>query len=317
MPGNIAYYVCNDCGKYFEDSDGTQETTPEKVTIPASGTSTPGLTPTPTLGATESPAATNAPSQTPGTAEPTGKPEKTGAPTNVPETAEPTGEPEKTEAPTKEPVETNVPTGVPTDAPAGSELPVPAQNTTPAPNQNPAAQEPAATIPAETKQETPSSTPVNEGRKPAKVGKIIKDSQGNRYRVTSSNLRKPTVKFYSPGAKVKKVVISERVRIDGIYYYVTALGSRAFERNRKVTSVRLGIKVNTIGDRAFRNCRKLRDLYIQCTKLKPDDIGNRVFDGVCSGVRVSVPRSKLEEYRKMLQDKGLKKTVPVTYGKIK
>lgn len=317
VPGNIAYYVCNDCGKYFEDSDGTQETTPEKVTIPASGTSTPGLTPTPTLGATESPAATQSPSQTPGTAEPTGEPEKTGAPTNVPETAEPTGEPERTEAPTKEPVETNVPTGVPTDAPAGSELPVPAQNTTPVANQNPAAQEPAATIPAETKQETPSSTPVNEGRKPAKVGKIIKDSQGNRYKVTSSNLRKPTVKFYSPGAKVKKVVISERVRIDGIYYYVTALGSRAFERNRKVTSVRLGIKVNTIGDRAFRNCRKLRDLYIQCMKLKPDDIGNRVFDGVCSGVRVSVPRSKLEEYRKMLQDKGLKKTVPVTYGKIK
>ena len=84
VPGNIAYYVCNDCGKYFEDSDGTQETTPEKVTIPASGTSTPGLTPTPTLGATESPAATQSPSQTPGTAEPTGEPEKTVAPTNVP-----------------------------------------------------------------------------------------------------------------------------------------------------------------------------------------------------------------------------------------
>ena len=51
----------------------------------------------------------------------------------------------------------------------------------------------------------------------------------------------------------------ERVRIDGINYYVTALGSR-------------------------------------------------VFDGVCSGVRVPVPRSKPEEYRKMLQDKGLNMT---------
>mgnify|MGYP000155207594 CR=1 FL=1 len=48
----------------------------------------------------------------------------------------------------------------------------------------------------------------------------------------------------------------ERVRIDGINYYVTALGSR-------------------------------------------------VFDGVCCGVRVPVPSGKPEEYRKMLQDKGL------------
>ena len=115
----------------------------------------------------------------------------------------------------------------------------------------------------------------------------------------------------------KKVTMSKSVRIDGVRYCITAVRSRAFEGNKKVTSIRLGSKVNTIGDRAFRNCRKLRELYIQCTKLKPGDIGNRVFDGVCSGVRVSVPRSKLEEYRKMLQDKGLKKTVPVTYGKIK
>ena len=97
---------------------------------------------------------------------------------------------------------------------------------------------------------------------------MITDSQGNRYKVTSSNLKKPTVQFYSPGAKVKKVVISERVRINGIYYYVTSLRSRA-------------------------------------------------FDGVCSGLNVSVPRSKLEEYKKMLQNKGLKKTIPVFYGKIK
>ena len=193
---------------------------------------------------------------------------------------------------------------------------IPGQSMTPVPeiSQAPAA---AVPLPSAAPKQTPSASPAGQSKKPARVGKIIKDSQGNRYKVTSSNRRKPTVKFYSPGAKVKKVVISERVRIDGINYYVTALGSRAFERNRKVTSVRLGGKVNTIGDRAFRNCRKLRELYIQCTKLKPGDIGNRVFDGVCSGVRVSVPRSKLEEYRKMLQDKGLKKTVPVTYGKIK
>lgn len=342
--GNYPYYVCHKCGKYFEDADAEWETTLEKVTIPVRATSAPSVTPIPTqtVEETETPGQTPDPVQETATVAPTivpsGNPSVSTAPV-----ADPTKEPSASTAPvadpTKEPLVTVAPTGIPgqipaTKVPTGkpSETPVaeptdapdplpsdtatPGQSMTPVPeiSQAPAA---AVPLPSAAPKQTPSASPAGQSKKPARVGKIIKDSQGNRYKVTSSNRRKPTVKFYSPGAKVKKVVISECVRIDGINYYVTALRSRAFEGNRKVTSVRLGGKVNTIGDRAFRNCRKLRDLYIQCTKLKPDNIGNRVFDGVCSGVRVSVPRSKLEEYRKMLQDKGLKKTVPVTYGKIK
>ena len=351
--GNYPYYVCHKCGKYFEDADAEWETTLEEVTIPVRATSAPSVTPIPTqtVEETETPGQTPDPVQETATVAPTGIPEQipaTEVPTGEPSAstapvADPTKEPSASTAPvndlTKEPLVTVAPTGIPeqipatevptgkpsetpvtepTDAPGPlpSDLATPGQSMTPVPeiSQVPAA---AVSLPSAAPKQTPSASPAGQSKKPARVGKIIKDSQGNRYKVTSSNRRKPTVKFYSPGAKVKKVVISERVRIDGINYYVTALGSRAFERNRKVTSVRLGGKVNTIGDRAFRNCRKLRELYIQCTKLKPGDIGNRVFDGVCSGVRVSVPRSKLEEYRKMLQDKGLKKTVPVTYGKIK
>ncbi len=307
--GNYPYYVCHKCGKYFEDADAEWETTLEEVTIPVRATSAPSVTPIPTQTVEE----TETPGQTPDPVQETA----TVAPTTVP-----SGNPSVSTAPvadpTKEPSASTVPVADPMKEPLVTVAPIgiPGQSMTPVPeiSQAPAA---AVPLPSAAPKQTPSASPAGQSKKPARVGKIIKDSQGNRYKVTSSNRRKPTVKFYSPGAKVKKVVISERVRIDGINYYVTALGSRAFERNRKVTSVRLGGKVNTIGDRAFRNCRKLRELYIQCTKLKPGDIGNRVFDGVCSGVRVSVPRSKLEEYRKMLQDKGLKKTVPVTYGKIK
>ncbi len=297
--------------------DPVQETATVAPTTVPSGN--PSVSTAPVAGPTKEPSASTAPvadptkepsASTAPVADPTKEPLVTVAPTGIP------GQIPATEVPTEKPSET--PVAEPTDAPdpLPSDPAMPGQSMTPVPE---ISQAPAVTVPlpSAAPKQTPSASPAGQSKKPARVGKIIKDSQGNRYKVTSSNRRKPTVKFYSPGAKVKKVVISERVRIDGINYYVTALGSRAFERNRKVTSVRLGGKVNTIGDRAFRNCRKLRELYIQCTKLKPGDIGNRVFDGVCSGVRVSVPRSKLEEYRKMLQDKGLKKTVPVTYGKIK
>lgn len=288
-PGNIEYYVCHKCGKYFEDKGAEWETTLEKVTIPAWGTPVPDQTPVPTQEATAQPG-----------------PTQTVEATEVPVPTQKASE-QPTEIPTQQPSATDT---VPTPA-------IPEQSIAPTPGQP--AVPTASVTPAQTAQpdQTPVAAPADEQKKPAKKGKLITDSQGNRYKVTSSNMKKPTVTFYSPGAKVKKVVISERVRIGGIYYYVTAVRSRAFEGNRKVTSVQLGIKINKIGDRAFRNCRKLRELYIQCTKLKPDDIGNRAFDNVCSGLRVSVPRSKLEEYKKMLRDKGLKKTIPVTYGKLK
>lgn len=288
-PGNIEYYVCHKCGKYFEDEDAEWETTLEKVTIPAWGTPVPDQTPVPTQEATAQPG-----------------PTQTAEATKVPVPTQKASE-QPTEIPTQQPSATDT---VPNPA-------IPEQSTAPTPGQP--AVPTASVTPVQTAQpdQTPVAAPADEQKKPAKKGKLITDSQGNCYKVTSSNMKKPTVTFYSPGAKVKKVVISERVRIGGIYYYVTAVRSRAFEGNRKVTSVQLGIKINKIGDRAFRNCRKLRELYIQCTKLKPDDIGNRAFDNVCSGLRVSVPRSKLEEYKKMLRDKGLKKTIPVTYGKLK
>ena len=37
MSGNIEYYMCNRCGKYFSDSDGEEETSLEELTLPAYG----------------------------------------------------------------------------------------------------------------------------------------------------------------------------------------------------------------------------------------------------------------------------------------
>ena len=129
--------------------------------------------------------------------------------------------------------------------------------------------------------------------------------------MTSSNVKKPTVTFYSPKATAKKVTMSQSVRIDGVRYYITAVRDRAFEGNKKVTSIRLGSKVNTIGDRAFRKCKKLEKLYIQSSKLKPENIGERAFEDVPKDLKIYVPKSKKDEYRKMFREKGLRKLISV------
>lgn len=326
MPGNMAYYVCGDCGKCFEDEGGTKETTKDKVTIPALGTPVPSVTPVPTSKATAEPSPTNHPAVTevptkepvktgtPATEIPTKEPVKTGNPatavptkepvkTDNPATAVPMKEPAKTEAPTRQPVTTE-----PAPAPVTPDLPTPGQSMAPEPSQTPAA---AAPAPTQTPQWTPMATSKLSQKKPARKGKLITDSKGNRYKVTSSNEKNPTVTFYSAKMTAKKVTMSKSVRIDGVRYCITAVRSRAFEGHRKVTSIRLGSKVNNIGDRAFRNCKKLEKLYIQSSKLKPEDIGERVFENVPKDLKIYVPEKKKDEYRKMFREKGLGKLISV------
>ncbi len=389
MPGNMAYYVCGDCGKCFEDEGGTKETTKDKVKIPALGTPVPSVTPVPTSKATAEPSPTNHPAvtevpvptkepvktETPATKAPTKEPVKTETPatkaptkepvkTETPATKAPTKEPVKTEtpatkvptkepvktetpatkAPTKEPVQTGVPvttaptafptkepvwTGVPVTtapteaptlqpvttepapAPLAPELPTPGQSMVPQSSQAPAPSAADTPAPTQTPQWTPMATSKLSQKKPARKGKLITDSKGNRYKVTSSNVKNPTVTFYSAKMTAKKVTMSKSVRIDGVRYCITAVRSRAFEGHRKVTSIRLGSKVNTIGDRAFRNCKKLEKLYIQSTNLKPEDIGERVFENVPRDLKIYVPEKKKDEYRKMFREKGLGKLISV------
>lgn len=326
MPGNMAYYVCGDCGKCFEDEGGTKETTKDKVTIPALGTPVPSVTPVPTSKATAEPSPTNHPAVTevptkepvktgtPATEIPTKEPVKTGNPatavptkepvkTENPATAVPTKEPAKTEAPTRQPVTTE-----PAPAPVTPDLPTPGQSMAPETSQTPAAAAPAQT---QTPQWTPMATSKLSQKKPARKGKLITDSKGNRYKVTSSNVKNPTVTFYSAKMTAKKVTMSRSVRIDGVRYCITAVRSRAFEGHKKVTCIRLGSKVNNIGDRAFRNCKKLEKLYIQSSKLKPEDIGERVFENVPKDLKIYVPEKKKDEYRKMFREKGLGKLISV------
>lgn len=344
MPGNMAYYVCGDCGKCFEDEGGTKETTKDKVKIPALGTPVPSVTPVPTSKATAEPSPTNHPAvtevptkepvktETPATEIPTKEPVKTGNPatavptkepvktenpattvptkepvkTENPATAVPTKEPAKTEAPTRQPVTTE-----PAPAPLAPELPTPGQSTAPQSSQTPAPSAADTPAPTQTPQWTPMATSKLSQKKPARKGKLITDSKGNRYKVTSSNVKNPTVTFYSAKMTAKKVTMSRSVRIDGVRYCITAVRSRAFEGHKKVTSIRLGSKVNTIGDRAFRNCKKLEKLYIQSSKLKPEDIGERVFENVPKDLKIYVPEKKKDEYRKMFREKGLGKLISV------
>lgn len=185
-PGNIQYFVCSACGKFFLDEDGYHEVGIEDVTIPVLE---PDPTDEPVPAPSEDP--TTAPSEKP-TAEPTREPEITPEPTTAPAPSEeptttpmpseettmaPSEEPtmapmpseDPTMEPTAEPTEEPKPTEAPLPTPGVSETPVPTEEPTPVPTEEPTTmpseeptREPAKTAaPIEpTKEPVPTDAPV-------------------------------------------------------------------------------------------------------------------------------------------------------------
>lgn len=321
-------------------AEPTKEPNPTEAPLPTPGVSetpvpteepTPVPTEEPTTMPSEEPTMAPVPTEAP-TAEPTREPEITPnpvdptvapAPTEAP-TMEPTREPAKTAAPiepTKEPVPTDapVPTEVPTQKPEVPEITpeptVPAVPTvvppvrTPVPTQTVQATQTPATP-------TPVSTPKTNRKKPAKVGKIITSSAGYRFKVTSSKVKNPEVALYRPGSGRKEVKIGTKVTINGISYSVTSVCERAFRSNKRVTKVSLGSRVDKIGKEAFANCRNIKVLYIYSPRLKASDIGENAFKGINKGVKISVPKAKMKEYKELFREKGLSKQTSVTTGKV-
>ena len=310
-------------------AEPTKEPNPTEAPLPTPGVSetpvpteepTPVPTEEPTTMPSEEPTMAPVPTEAP-TAEPTREPEITPnpvdptvapAPTEAP-TMEPTREPAKTAAPiepTKEPVPTDapVPTEVPTQKPEVPEITpeptVPAVPTVVPPVRTPV---PTQTVQATQTPATPAPTPVSTSKtnrkKPAKVGKIITSSAGYRFKVTSSKVKNPEVALYRPGSGRKEVKIGTKVTINGISYSVTSVCERAFRSNKRVTKVSLGSRVDKIGKEAFANCRNIKVLYIYSPRLKASDIGENAFKGINKGVKISVPKAKMKEYKELFREK--------------
>lgn len=142
---------------------------------------------------------------------------------------------------------------------------------------------------------------------PAKKGDIITDEAGSSYKVTAAGTAKKsgTVTFNAPKKGAKTVDIPATITVDGITYKVTAIASKAFYKNSKVTSVTIGSNVKTIGSKAFYKCTKLAKLTIKTTKLTSSSVKSYAFKSVKSTVKVTVPSAKLSSYKKLLAKKGL------------
>ncbi len=156
------------------------------------------------------------------------------------------------------------------------------------------------------------TTQPSETAKPEPKGTKLKTETGIALKVTSSEGDTPSVTYQAPPAgKQKKVIIPARVKVDGVVYRVTAIGKGAFAGNTSVKHISISGNIRSIGANAFFGCKSLKNITIKSKKLSAKKIADNAFFGIGKQTTVRVPKKLLKEYRELLREKGLPKTVKV------
>lgn len=87
---------------------------------------------------------------------------------------------------------------------------------------------------------------------------------------------------------------------------VTAIAAGACKGLAKLTKVTIGKNVQKIGKNAFKDCKKLKKIIIQTTKLTKSSVGAKAFDGIYKKATVKCPNKETKTaYSKWLYKRGL------------
>lgn len=136
-----------------------------------------------------------------------------------------------------------------------------------------------------------------------------------KYKISNADTSgKGTVVFTGATDKAarKTLTIPTTVKIGGKNFRVTAIGGSAMSGAKKLTTLKLGGNVTTIGAKAFYSCSNLSNVTIFSTKLTTAKTGANAFKGIRSNCRFKVPASRISAYKKLLRAKGAGPKIIVT-----
>ena len=179
------------------------------------------------------------------------------------------------------------PSAVPTKAPGTPATPAPSSALTPAPASEQSKQPQAS-----------------ESQKSEPKGSKLKKN-GNKYMVTSASKKTPTIKYTGSSDKTKKkVIIPKTVTIDGVEYKVTSIGKKAFRNNKSLKEVVIGKNITKIETKAFYGCKNLRKVTFQTTTLSKKSVGKNAFGKINNRASYLIPSEKLKKYKRWLKKRG-------------
>lgn len=121
---------------------------------------------------------------------------------------------------------------------------------------------------------------------------------GSTYKVTKAGAE---VMVYKTSKVARSVIIPATIKAKGITYKVTAIGTKAFNGNKKLKKVTIGANIKKISNNAFFKCPALKTVTVKTMKLTKKTAGKKAFKGVNKKMVIKVPKKMKKAYVKIFK----------------
>ena len=179
----------------------------------------------------------------------------------------------------------------------------PAPDPTPAPPTPPVTPSPTAT---NTKTPDPTPTPTPESQMDIPLPGIT--AEGIKYEF--DNVKKTATVIGYENKELKEIKIPNTITVLKWTYKVTAIAKNAFKGLKKAVKVTIGKNVTKIGKNAFYDCKKLKTIIFEGTKIK--QIDKNAFKNIYSKATFKCPGKKLKAYTRLIRNAGATKNAKYT-----
>lgn len=124
---------------------------------------------------------------------------------------------------------------------------------------------------------------------------------GCQYKVIKAGAE---VSLVGTNKNAKSVTIPAVIKVKGVTYKVTSIGTKAFNGSKKLRKVTIGTNIKKISNNAFFKCKSLKTVTIKSVLLTKKTANKKAFKGVNKKMVIKVPKKVKKAYVKMF--KGLK-----------
>lgn len=124
---------------------------------------------------------------------------------------------------------------------------------------------------------------------------------GCQYKVIKAGAE---VSLIGTNKNAKSVTIPAVIKVKGVTYKVTSIGTKAFNGSKKLTKVTIGANIKKISNNAFFKCKSLKMVNIKSVLLTKKTANKKAFKGTNKKMVIKVPKKVKKAYVKMF--KGLK-----------
>lgn len=121
---------------------------------------------------------------------------------------------------------------------------------------------------------------------------------GSTYKVTKAGAE---VMVYKTSKAARSVIIPATIKAKGITYKVTAIGTKAFNGNKKLKKVTIGANIKKISNNAFFKCKSLKMVTIKSVLLTKKTANKKAFKGVNKKMVIKVPKKMKKAYVKIFK----------------